>query len=287
MNTIVEQMLQKYTIDSKESLNNALKEIIQEIVLCGLSRTAFFSKAAFYGGTALRIFYGLDRFSEDIDFSLLEKDNCFNLQEYFSAIQNELESFGLKTTISQKEKTLESAVQSAFIKGDTKIHILNIEIAKKYIQNFGPKEQFQIKFEVDTDPPASASFEYKTSLRPIPFQVRLYDEPSLFAGKLHALLCRKWKQRVKGRDFYDYLWYLSRNTSVNIEHLQKRMEQTGHWNPTKKLTLSKLKELLIEKFNTTDFLQAKTDVKPFIRDSRSLELWAPNFFIEATEKYLV
>lgn len=287
MNSVIENMLEKYTIESKESLSNALKEVIQEIALCGLSRTNFFSKAAFYGGTALRIFYKLDRFSEDMDFSLLEKDESFELQDYFSAIQNELESFGLQVFISQKEKKIESAVQSAFIKGDTRVHILNINLAKKFVNNFGAHEQFKIKFEIDTNPPIGARYEHKISLLPIPYRVQMYDEASLFAGKLHAILCRSWKHRVKGRDFYDYLWYLSRGLIPNLLHLQKRMEQTGHWNPTETLTISRLKDLLFAKFEQVDFVQAKEDVKPFIRDSRNLELWDSSFFIAATEQYLV
>lgn len=284
MNSLIEQMLERYTINSKESLNNALKEVIQEIILCGLSRTNFFTKAAFYGGTALRIFYNLDRFSEDMDFSLLEKEETFHFQDYFNAIQNELDSFDLKTAIVQKEKTIDSVVQSAFIKEDTKVHILNIDIARKYIQNFGANEQFKIKLEIDTDPPPLADYNNKVSLVPIPYRVRLYDMPSMFAGKLHALLCRKWKHRVKGRDFYDYLWYLSKNTPVNLEHLQKRMEQTNHWKPEDKLTLTVLKELLKKRFEEVDFDQAKHDITPFIQDPRTLELWDPHLFIDVTEK---
>ena len=121
-------------------------------------------------------------------------------------------------------------------------------------------------------------------LLPIPFVVKTYDEPSLFAGKLHAVLCRAWKNRVKGRDFYDFIWYLSRKTKPNLQHLQKRLEQSGKWNTSESLTLPVLKDMLCERFKEIDFEAAKKDVMPFVKDSRKLDLWSADFFTAITRE---
>jgi len=286
MTTPVQQMLEKYDCKTSDDYKNALKEIIQEVALCGLSRGGFFKKAAFYGGTALRIFYGLDRFSEDMDFSLLEVDENFEIEAYFPALHEELSANGFELSIEKKEKSIESDVQSAFIKGGTLISLLNIVPSNGKILGISKTEVVKIKFEIDTNPPACATFENKYGLLPIPYGVRLYDEASLFAGKIHAVLCRAWKNRIKGRDFYDYLWYLSRGTNVNLLHLQKRLEQSGKWDNSDNLTLNTLKDMLCERFASIDFEKAKQDVLPFIKDSSKLDLWSADFFSAITESHL-
>lgn len=286
MTTPVQQMLEKYDCKTSDDYKNALKEIIQEVALCGLSRGGFFKKAAFYGGTALRIFYGLDRFSEDMDFSLLEVDENFEIETYFSALHEELSANGFELSIEKKEKSIESDVQSAFIKGGTLISLLNIVPSNEKILGISKTEVVKIKFEIDTNPPACATFENKYGLLPIPYGVRLYDESSLFAGKIHAVLCRAWKNRIKGRDFYDYLWYLSRGTNVNLLHLQKRLEQSGKWDTFDNLTLKNLKDMLCERFASIDFEKTKQDVLPFIKDSSKLDLWSADFFSAITESHL-
>lgn len=286
MTTPVQQMLEKYDCKTSDDYKNALKEIIQEVALCGLSRGGFFKKAAFYGGTALRIFYGLDRFSEDMDFSLLEVDENFEIEAYFPALHEELTANGFELFIEKKEKSIESDVQSAFIKGGTLISLLNIVPSNEKILGISKTEVVKIKFEIDTNPPACATFENKYGLLPIPYGVCLYDEASLFAGKIHAVLCRAWKNRIKGRDFYDYLWYLSRETNVNLLHLQKRLEQSGKWDTFDNLTLKNLKDMLCERFASIDFEKAKQDVLPFIKDSSKLDLWSADFFSAITESHL-
>lgn len=286
MTTAVQQMIEKYSCKNTLEYKNALKEVIQEVALCGLSRRDFFSKAAFYGGTALRIFYGLDRFSEDLDFSLIRKDDSFKIDEYFSSLAEELSANGFELSIERKEKSVESDVQSAFIKGGTLVHLLKIVPVNQKILGVTDTDLIKIKFEIDTNPPDFASFETKYSLLPFPYAVRLYDEQSLFAGKIHAVLCRAWKSRVKGRDFYDYLWYLGRRTKVNLKHLQKRLEQSGKWNPDDTLTIDNLKHLLSERFSAVNFDAAKTDVLPFIKDVRKLDLWSKDFFSSLTESNL-
>ena len=285
MASVIESMLAKYDCKNTADYRNALKEIAQEVALCGLSRGSFFDKAAFYGGTALRIFYGLDRFSEDMDFSLSKKDEAFDLSRYFGILEEELYSVGLEMSVESKAKKQETAVQSAFLKGNTLKHLLKIVPAKNTPLQVPNNEILRIKFEVDTNPPELANYETKYRLLPSPFAVKLYDKPSLFAGKLHALLCRNWKTRVKGRDFYDFIWYVSNKTSVNLPHLQKRMEQTGHWDTDKVLTIAQLKNLLKDRFHTINFEDAKHDVQPFIADRSILDLWSTDFFCAITDEW--
>ena len=287
MASVIESMLAKYDCKNAVDYRNALKEIAQEVALCGLSRGGFFNKAAFYGGTALRIFYGLDRFSEDMDFSLSKEDKVFDLSQYFSILEEELYSVGLEMSVESKAKRQETPVQSAFLKGNTLKHLLKIIPAKNTPLQIPSNEILKIKFEVDTNPPKLANYETTYRLLPSPFAVKLYDKPSLFAGKLHALLCRSWKNRVKGRDFYDFIWYVSNKTSVNLPHLQKRMEQTGHWNNDKILTIAKLKNLLKERFHSVNFEDAKRDIQPFIANRSILDLWSTEFFCAITDEWNV
>lgn len=210
MNTVIEQMLRKYDSKNIYDQKNAMKEVMQEIVLYGLSRAGFFREAAFYGGTALRIFYGLDRFSEDLDFSLMTSNPNFDLKAYFPELEKTVRSFGLNVVISEKEKNKESAIRSAFLKGNTKEHFLLFYADEVTANSITKNEALKIKFEIDTMPPAFATFERRFCLAPMPYEINLYDEPSLFAGKIHAVLCRAWQNRVKGRDLYDYVFYIDR-----------------------------------------------------------------------------
>ena len=282
MNTAIEQMLKNYQIENIYDQKNAMKEIMQEIVLCGLSRAGFFQKAAFYGGTALRIFYGLDRFSEDLDFSLVTADPDFDLSVYFPVLEKEVRAFGLHVTIQEKEKTKESNIRSAFLKGNTKEHLLLFYADENLAGSVARSELIKIKFEVDINPPEYAGFEHKYRLLPTPYEVNLYDMPSLFAGKIHAVLCRAWKSRIKGRDLYDYVFYLSRGSAVNQKHLRARLLQSGFISEDMECTLPELRNMLYERFDTIDFRQAKQDVEPFIRDTASLNMWNADFFKQIT-----
>lgn len=282
MNTAIEQMLKNYRIENIYDQKNAMKEIMQEIVLCGLSRAGFFQKAAFYGGTALRIFYGLDRFSEDLDFSLVTADPDFDLTVYFPVLEKEVRAFGLHVTIQEKEKTKESNIRSAFLKGNTKEHLLLFYADEDLAGSVARSELIKIKFEVDINPPEYAGFEHKYRLLPTPYEANLYDMPSLFAGKIHAVLCRAWKSRIKGRDLYDYVFYLSRGSAVNQKHLRARLLQSGFISEDVECTLPELRHMLCERFDTIDFRQAKQDVEPFIRDTASLNMWNADFFKQIT-----
>lgn len=282
MNTAIEQMLKNYRIENIYDQKNAMKEIMQEIVLCGLSRAGFFQKAAFYGGTALRIFYGLDRFSEDLDFSLVTADPDFDLSDYFPVLEKEVRAFGLHVTIQEKEKTKESNIRSAFLQGNTKEHLLLFYADGDLAGSVARSEVVKIKFEVDINPPEYAGFEHKYRLLPTPYEVNLYDMPSLFAGKIHAVLCRAWKSRIKGRDLYDYVFYLSRGSAVNQKHLRARLLQSGFISEDVECTLPELRRMLYERFDAIDFRQAKQDVEPFIRDTASLNMWNADFFKQIT-----
>ncbi len=282
MNTAIQQMLANYPTNTLTQRKNALKEIIQEIVLCGLSRANFFDECAFYGGTALRIFYQLDRFSEDLDFSLTSPNPDFDISAFFPTLEKEVRSFGLQVDIAEKKKTKETAIESAFLKGNTREHLL-LFYPDKGISGVAHDEVIKIKFEVDTNPPEFAGFERKYRLLPSPYEVRLYDEPSLFAGKIHAVLYRGWKNRVKGRDLYDYLFYLSRASKVNLPHLRSRLLQTGTIAENELTDIAELKALLCTRFDTLDYELAKQDVEPFLTDASSLSLWSADFFKQVTE----
>lgn len=283
MNHILTEMLARYQTENLNDRKNAVKEIMQEIVLCGLARAGFFGKAAFYGGTALRIFYGLDRFSEDLDFSLLSPDPNFTLSEYIPTLRREVAAYGLNVEISEKEKIKDSAIRSAFVKGNTREHMLLFYESPAATNSITGNEIIRIKFEVGTHPPEGAGIEHRYRLLPAPYELALYDMPSLFAGKVHAVICRAWKNRVKGRDLYDYVFYLSRSASLNTIHLKARLVQSGAWDHEDPFTLADAKRLLCDRFATIDYAQAQEDVRPFIRDVSSLNLWNADFFRQITE----
>ncbi len=285
MNNIIDQMLEKYDISNKEKYINALKEIVQEIALSGLAKTDFFEYAAFYGGTALRIFYGLDRFSEDLDFSLL-KPGKFDITKYFKVLDDTFKMYGLSFKTELKEKSVDSMISSAFIKGNTLEHVLLISSLDINKANVQPNETIKIKLEIDTNPPSGATTEFKYGLMPTPYRVRVYDMPSLFSGKLHAIICRKWKNRFKGRDLYDYIFYLYYNIKPNLKHLKERLVESNKINQEDKFTEEELKELLIERFNEIDYKNAKNDVYPFVPDKSKIDIWSKEFFVSITKDRL-
>ncbi|MGM9858479.1 MAG: nucleotidyl transferase AbiEii/AbiGii toxin family protein [Bacilli bacterium] len=284
MNEIITQMLSKYEQKNLSDKKNAIKEVIQEIVLCALSRGGFFNEAVFYGGTALRIFYELDRFSEDLDFSLLKPNPNFDLSKYFIFIENEIKALGINFSLTEKVKTFDSNTKSAFLKSNTKECIITFYGITEDSINVNNEEAIKIKFEIDVNPPRYASFENKYGLLPSPYMVKIYDLSSLFAGKIHACLCRNWKSRVKGRDFYDYLFFITKDITVNLKLLKEKLVNSNFISDDYDLTIENLKLLLFKRFESIDFEQAKEDVFPFIKDKNKLDLWSKEFFIEVTKK---
>lgn len=276
-NEVLQQLLKQYTLTTREDYLNALKEVIQEIALMGLWRAKFFEHAAFYGGTALRILYGLDRFSEDLDFTLLEPGKGFKLDKYLPAIVDELESYGLSVSIKPKIKTQTSTVDSAFLKANTKEHLLKVGATDKVAR--GHKEElFTIKIEVDTDPAPGFTTDTRYLLRPNPFSVRTLAPQDLFAGKMHALLYRPWANRiVKGRDWYDFVWYISQQIPLNLPMLEKIMKRAGHLDGA--LTHEKLLALLEEKISHLNVEAARHDVEIFIKSPDQIAVWSQPFFL--------
>jgi predicted nucleotidyltransferase component of viral defense system len=273
-------MLEKYKCETRHDYENALKEIIQEVALLGLWRSKFFQHAAFYGGTALRILYGLDRFSEDLDFSLLAPKTDFELSPYLEAIGVELRGMDFNVEITETIKKIDTPIESAFIKAGTREHLLKIEVPEEIFERIAGSDRIKIKLEVDTDPPAGFETEAKTLLQPIAFSVNTYKQADLFAGKVHAVLQRAWLSgRVKGRDYYDFVWYVGRTTPVHLSHLEQRLRQTGAWTSAQPMTQQDLLTLLEEKFSLLDVELAKKDVLPFVKDPMAVELWSNDFFL--------
>lgn len=221
------------------------------------ARSKFFEHAAFYGGTALRILYGLDRFSEDLDFSLLEPQKDFNLKPYIGAVESELVSMGFSVTVEEREKSVTTKIESAFVKAGTKDYLIKITVPEAIANRVEKNKLLKVRFEVDTDPPGDFNTEVKTLLQPIPFSVNTYTMPDLFAGKLHAVLQRSGKGRVKGRDYYDFVWYVSRDVPVHLSHLEQRLRQSGGWTRKEAMCRSDLSSFLQEKFANLDVSAAK------------------------------
>lgn len=284
MNKTIEVMLSKYHPQSNLERENAIKEIIQEIVLAGLSRGGFFDRAVFYGGTCLRIFHGLNRFSEDLDFALISKDENFRLDDYFPSINKELFAYGISMDVITKKKNDENAnIETAFLKGNTVTLLLhffpNSEETKDVIGN----QKLKIKIEVDTANPEGGISENKYRLFPAPYQVRVFNESTLFSGKVHAIICRSYSNHVKGRDYYDYLFYRNKNTKLNLAYLENKLKMTGKLKEDEHLTIEMVKNLLAAKFETLDYKSAKEDVSNFILDKASLDFWGPELFLSTLE----
>lgn len=278
MHEAIERMLAKYDLERTEDYVRALREILQEIALLGLWRSRFFEKAAFYGGTALRILYDLDRFSEDLDFSLRSPLPDFELARYNGALQRELQAFGFDVEVEERPKSIQTQIQSTFLKVDTIRELVHIKSDERLTKEIPPGQILKIKVEVDTDPPPGFETETKYLLSPIPFSVRSYRLSDLFAGKMHAVLCRQWKSRVKGRDWYDLVWFAANHPALHLSHLEQRMRQTGHWKGNEILTVDEFMELAERSVNQLDVQQARREVERFVRDPNTLSLWSRSFF---------
>ena len=276
---MIEKLLERYSIKSADEHFQALREVMQEVVLAGLYRGGFFEKAAFYGGTALRIFHGLERFSEDLDFSLLSPDPQFSLTPYFAAIHKEFDALGIAVHVEAKEKHHKAAIKSAFLKSDTSVHELQVDGLALF-----SRRPIKIKFELDTQPPGGFTTEEKLLLQPFSFYVKCYCPGDLFAGKLHALLYRGWKNRVKGRDWYDFEWYIRQGHSVHLLHFLQRAQQSGALVDHTHIGIDEVRGLLIQRIESINFEQAKQDVFPFVQDLGSLRIWSREYFLQLVEQ---
>lgn len=268
--TVYDQMLAAYPQQTAQQQHNARIEVAQQIVVAGLARSDFFSKAAFYGGTCLRIFHNLQRFSEDMDFSLMQTDETFAWETYFPYIEREFEALGRTVTITKKDKRTFGKVESAFLKDNTEV--VNLQ--------FQTEKSLKIKIEVDTYPPLGFATEQRLLFQPYPFYTRCIVPSDLFAGKMHALLFRQWKSRVKGRDWYDFEWYIRNNVPLHFEHLQERVRQCNNI----ELTKDQFVEMLRDKIANTDINDVRADVEPFlIGNLNNPDIWSNDYFLQIAE----
>lgn len=278
------EMLNAYSYADEGGAAIALREVMQSVCLLALARSNFFNHAAFYSGTALRLLYGLRRGSEDMVFSLLEPDMSFDLNDYAGAIENEFLSYGLKASFARKEKHSHSNIQSAFLKSNTQQQLLTIGLDADLSRMVNPHSQLKIKVEVDVQPPGGFNTEIKYLYQPVPFAVRSFTLPSLLAGKLHAVLYRSWKNRVKGRDWYDLLWYAGQHPDYDISHLETRARQSGDYAETVPMTGAFVYSLLLERLDGIDLAALKADVLPFLRDGHELDAWSKDMFQDAFKR---
>lgn len=268
---VFDQMISRYELKTNDDYINALHEVMQQIALAGLYRGGFFSKAAFYGGTCLRIFHGLQRFSEDMDFSLLDKNQGFVLEDYFDAVINEFKALGRDVLIHKKQKKKQTNVESAFLKDDTAIYNLQ----------FRTERSIKIKIEVDINPPLQFGTENKLLLLPFSFMCNCYELSGLYAGKMHALIFREWRNRVKGRDWYDFEWYVRNSTTLDFKHFCERTRQFKSLEG--ELTKEGFKEMLRKKISGTDIGKVKNDVKPFIKNTSEMDIWSVDYFLKLVD----
>jgi len=279
---LLQNRLAEYACKNQEEELNVIRETFQEMILCGLARTDFFVRAAFHGGTQLRIFEGLRRFSEDLDFALLAPDRDFSLADYLNSVARELAAVGVELTVKDRSKA-DSTVKKAFLKNDSLVRMLEL----KYVGRkgtLGTPRSFLIKLEVDSNPPAGASYASDQLLFPFPVTVRNFDRASSFSGKLHALLCRTY---VKGRDWFDLTWYAAMRTLPNHDLLTHAIDQQGQWAGQHQRTSDGwVRKELLAVIDRMDWNAVRRDVLPFVyaSDRPSVELWGQEFFKRLVEK---
>ena len=269
--TTFDSMLAEYRNNHSAATPNAEQEVCQKIVLAGLNRGGFFDHAAFYGGTCLRLFYGLPRFSEDMDFSLTEKRDDVHLENYFPAIKEEFKISGFEVEITKKEKKSFGRVESAFLKESTEIYDIKFQTAKKV----------KVKIELDTDPPLLFDTEQKLLLKPHSFMTRCFTLPDLFAGKMHALVYRAWQRRIKGRDWFDFEWYVRNNVPLDFRHLQARLKEFNGEDLDREDFMKQLRHRL----STSDIGTVKQDVLPYISQEQrqELDIWSNEYFLSLAD----
>jgi predicted nucleotidyltransferase component of viral defense system len=276
---LIQERLNSYNCKSELEEEHAIREITQEVALAALGRTDFFKYGVFQGGTCLRIFYGLNRFSEDLDFILKEPNSNFKLQPHLQSLSEELQAYGYNVDITDRSKT-DITVRKAFIKDDSIGKVLQINHAGKK----GPFRKIRIKLEVDANPPLGSQTEIKYLDFPFVSSVTVQDKPSLFARKVHALLCREY---IKGRDWYDFLWYTSQGIKINYRLLASAIKQQGPWkgrdiDVNLKWCMAELEKAI----KSLDWKTTTEDVRRFVRvaEQPSLDLWSKELFLAQLEK---
>lgn len=268
--TIFDEMVEALHPSTPAEKTNAKHEVMQQIVLAGLYRGGFFDHAAFYGGTCLRIFHKLQRFSEDMDFTRTDKDVAVHLEDYFPHIVEAFKLTGREVEIKKKDKMTLGKVESAFLKDNTDIYHIAFQTEKTV----------KVKIELDTDPPLGFDTEQKVLFKPFSIMVRCVTLSDLYAGKMHALVFRNWNTRVKGRDWFDFEWYVAHNVPLDFDHLQRRIHEFNGILMSKEEFMGVLRERLA----TTDIEMVKIDVLRFLRkDPRELDIWSNSYFLELAD----
>lgn len=287
MSEIIQQYIERYNPKTRAEREQILREILQELTLIGLWRAKFFEHAAFYGGTALRILYGLDRFSEDLDFTLTSPLKNFSWEHYAKAVIEELSSYGFKVELTEKKKSSSSAIQSAFLKTNTLESLLQIGTDSQLLQGFHSRALIRIKVEIDTDPPPGLHFEQLYTKFPFPRPIRVVTKPDLFASKMHTALFRSWKNRVKGRDWWDIVWFIRHDTPMNIKHLTDCMHSRAQLDKNIELNRNLLIEIFEARVNKLDIASAQQDIRPYIKDTSLVDEWSKEFFMYWIQKIVI
>jgi len=274
---IIQNRLAQYSISRSLGEQNALKEISQEIILFSLWRAEFFEVAAFQGGTSLRILHGLSRFSEDIDFILIKPDMGFIWQPYLDKLVETCKEFGMEPEAIDRNR-MDKSIKSAIVKDNSIANQLNLSFVDSQ-----QRQSVKIKLEIDCNPPAGSAFEYSYLDFPVNFEVCHQDKSSNFALKTHALLCRPY---LKGRDWYDFSWYITQRIIPNIVLLQNALMQYGPWKEQSIIFDQKwLENALSEKISSINWKNAVADVERFIKpiEQKSLSLWSEKFFLSKVD----
>ncbi|MFZ2653942.1 MAG: nucleotidyl transferase AbiEii/AbiGii toxin family protein [Victivallales bacterium] len=276
---LIQERLNSYNCKSELEEEHAIREITQEVALAALSRTDFFKHGIFQGGTCLRIFYGLNRFSEDLDFILKEPNRNFKLQPHLQALSEELRAYGYNVDITDRSKA-GIAVKKAFIKDDSIGKVLQVNHSGKN----GSFRKIRIKLEIDTNPPSGSETEIKYLDFPFVSSVTAQNKPSLFSGKIHALLCREY---IKGRDWYDFLWYTSQGIKINCRLLASALKQQGSWKGQDiDVDMDWCMAELEKAIKSIDWKATAEDVRRFVRvtEQPSLNLWSKELFLAQLDK---
>lgn len=274
MHKIIEARVRDYAPTDPAQQENVLAEIFQQFTLAALARSGFFSIAQFHGGTFLRIIHGLDRFSEDLDFVLKSPDTSFDWGRYLESTVADLEEDGFAIEVVDRSLA-DSAVRKAFLKTGS----IGQEISVSLPHGRHPRRKLRVKLEIDTAPPDGSSFETAYLTFPVTVALTVQTLPSAFASKSHALLCREY---VKGRDWYDFLWYVERGIEPNFGLLEHAVDQAGPWKGqgacvTHEWYLKRMEETIAR----VDWKVARADVERFLagRSREAVALWSTEFFL--------
>ena len=279
MNDIIQTRLAVYESANEIEEENATKEIIQEIALYGLWRANFFDVAVFQGGTSLRILHQLPRFSEDLDFMLLAPDLEFDWGPYLKVLTATFEEYGLSPETVSKEQ-MDKRIRNAVIKDNSVANQLDLSFGRR-----DARKKLKVKLEIDVQPPAHSGDAFTFLDFPVDYEVRHQDLSSNFALKIHALLCREY---VKGRDWYDFEWYVAQGIFPNLRHLEAALKQFGPWSDNDDLSVDVtwLEARLTARIHQINWDDAGSDVRRFLRpiEAESLKLWSNRFFETKVDK---